>query len=814
MWFQRLTKLLAAPERPSLLLGGEPYGTPFLLDRLARTRPFAWAVLGPQHRGDPVAQGNALATALNRATGGTLFPGALDFRYHLQLLALHRTNLAPLGLALSGAEFAPEMAAGLIELHGTGYVVLLDCTEPPDPIRADLLRLGPAELSLSWEEAVAITPRGVEEAAARAALEASGGRFMDFLRLVNSYANLPAPALPYPEGRRLAHEDASLEEPEHVVVALQRMGRHLEALEVAVMAAPHLAEEVLAAAGPAYQENGLLKRLHLLLSALPEPYRGSERALEWRLVAAVATGEVREVRGEVDEYLRNHSAPELRARRAGITRGEEGRELARQAFEARRTPLTVWQYGRMHPDLFTGGELLQESVALAEEEGTPYELARSAGTLAERLYNLGEYQRSTAWGRWALQVFDENGLKDGNRRLRIFNTLAASRILLGDVAGLRPTLDEAQAALEGIAPDLAAAFRSTCAWLDLAVGRAAAALESTAGAYAKASRHEKGRFAYQLVRALLETGEAVEAERVARTAVELTRDLGEAERALAELALGMALAWQGDSAALPHLVRVAHLEQLSMEQRLTAGLHLLLLADGAPDRLPAELRERLLALPDTGLRVLSGPQARFERVWKGLSTQAPDLRLNALGEPGAFLAGEPLELPLRLWELTLALALNPDGVSSEQLHLFVAGDRGRPTPGTIRSHLARLRGILPISDPPYRFTVPYSLDVTELRDRLRNGLIREATALLRGPLLPGSDAPGVEETRALVEDELREATLGSGDAEALIELAERLRDDLELWEATLAELPTNDPRHALARARVRRLQREFGIDTS
>jgi hypothetical protein len=94
-------------------------------------------------------------------------------------------------------------------------------------------------------------------------------------------------------------------------------------------------------------------------------------------------------------------------------------------------------------------------------------------------------------------------------------------------------------------------------------------------------------------------------------------------------------------------------------------------------------------------------------------------------------------------------------------------------------------------------------------DRVAAGRAREAVALWQGPLLPESDAPGVREARAALEESLRQAALHGGDPDALYDLAARVGDDLELWEATAAALPSGDPRLALARARCRRLEVEY-----
>jgi hypothetical protein len=78
-------------------------------------------------------------------------------------------------------------------------------------------------------------------------------------------------------------------------------------------------------------------------------------------------------------------------------------------------------------------------------------------------------------------------------------------------------------------------------------------------------------------------------------------------------------------------------------------------------------------------------------------------------------------------------------------------------------------------------------------------------------LLPGSAAPLVAEQRGVLEEALRQAVLASDDIEALLTLAERLEDDLEVWEAALKVLPESDPRRALTLARVKRLREDWEI---
>ena len=211
-------------------------------------------------------------------------------------------------------------------------------------------------------------------------------------------------------------------------------------------------------------------------------------------------------------------------------------------------------------------------------------------------------------------------------------------------------------------------------------------------------------------------------------------------------------------------------------------------------------------------RVKFGTWLVFAGVWATLSTPRAPLSFRFLGSFECRYQGEEVRLPGRLAETALALALHPAGITRDELNDFLVPDGHAPfTSGGMRSLVTRLRQVLPVSDAPYRFTVPYEADVVSLADMIRSGRIREAVSLMRGPLLPNSEAPGVTDRRWELEEQLRQAVLMAGDPDALYDLAERLGDDLEFWQAAAAALSAGDPRLALARARVRRLEESYGL---
>lgn len=814
MWLPRLIELLETHERPVALTGGEDFGVPFLIEALRARTPLAWFEIGPRAAGDAVALGNALARAVNATLPTPLLGMALPYRTQLSALRLYRSELQPLCLAVTTDQPNEALLSELLDLTHEGYSVVLDLRggrPTPEALLERCVSIGEDQLRVRLDEAIDILPRVFSEAEAEALWREADGRFTQLFAAAASASGLPQPTLPSPTGEQVLEQEAELVEPALVVQALKREGDLVGALELAVMAAPEMVDGLLRQAGPRYQEEGLLERLHLLLAALPDEYSNTERVLEWRLVAAFAANDRAAVLPDVDAYLAVHSAPALRARRAGIMPREAGFEMARQAVESQRSALTLWQLGRLHPDHATGAQLLREAVDLAEERGSRYDVVRNAGALVARLNHAGEYGEAASWARWTLDLFDQGEVVEGNRRLQVINDLAVARILSGDLVGMRRPLEDAQALSEGSLPQHAALLRGTLAWLELAEQRPSAALELLRANYLASPRKSRTRRGCELVRGLLEVGRLDEAARVAADITELSAVGVEAERSLAALARGMVGAVTGAPEAPDDLQTALHDTSLVAEQRLMAALYFLLAVDGGASRLPPDLARLLSQLHPTALRVLSGPEALLAPVWATLHKRSAALTLRFLaGEVTAVHGGREVKLPQRVAEVALALALHPEGITRDALNDFLTPEGQAPfTAGGMRGMLTRVRTLLPVSDAPYRLTVPYVADVAELREHLANHRVRQAVALYRQPLLPLSEAPGVVEEREGLEEELRQAVLLSRDADALCELAERLGDDLETWEAAAAVLGPSDPRLAVARARVKRLEASY-----
>jgi hypothetical protein len=192
-------------------------------------------------------------------------------------------------------------------------------------------------------------------------------------------------------------------------------------------------------------------------------------------------------------------------------------------------------------------------------------------------------------------------------------------------------------------------------------------------------------------------------------------------------------------------------------------------------------------------------------------------RLEALGRDEALLVlrDRALRLGHRHSALVVLLAHRPDGLTGEQLGLELYGELD-VQPVTLRAELSRLRHLLGpdlLDSRPYRLRAPVRTDFHEVLRALESGRVPAAVAGYRGPLLPGSQAPGIVRLRERLESMLRAAVLAGRDA-ALLDTWSRSpwgEEDLQVWEALLAASDAASPRRPQAAARIRVLRREYGL---
>ncbi|MBB4663861.1 transcriptional regulator [Conexibacter arvalis] len=224
-----------------------------------------------------------------------------------------------------------------------------------------------------------------------------------------------------------------------------------------------------------------------------------------------------------------------------------------------------------------------------------------------------------------------------------------------------------------------------------------------------------------------------------------------------------------------------------------------------------------LVLP-SGVRAVAEPLGREEaflvrRVDAIRSAHRPLLKLCMLGRDQASVsvADRPLTVSRRDTEILALLIASPAGMTSEELAADLYGDDGQP--GTARVQIHRLRRALGrwIDTDPYRLTTAVESDVARVQGLLDRGAVRDAAERYDGPLLPRSEAPGVRRERERLESWLRQAVMTAEEPEALWAWVQTPSGEEEMpaWKRLLADLDFEDPRRALAAARVNSLRAAY-----
>ncbi|MFG2105331.1 GAF domain-containing protein [Micromonospora chersina] len=224
-----------------------------------------------------------------------------------------------------------------------------------------------------------------------------------------------------------------------------------------------------------------------------------------------------------------------------------------------------------------------------------------------------------------------------------------------------------------------------------------------------------------------------------------------------------------------------------------------------------------LATPQS-LALVRATARAAEAFLAGAAPAEPDvLHVAALGRDEAELrvGGRRIRLGRRHSELLVLLLDHPEGRTGEQLGLDLYGD-DRLHPVTVRAELSRLRRALGeelLDSRPYRLRPAVRADFRTVTELLEHGDPAGALRAYPGPLLPGSDAPGVARLRRLVDGQLRAAVLAAADPALLTAWTATPAgaDDLTAWQALARALPPGAPRRPLALARARHLAEEYDL---
>ena len=387
------------------------------------------------------------------------------------------------------------------------------------------------------------------------------------------------------------------------------------------------------------------------------------------------------------------------------------------------------------------------------------------------------------------------------------------RMLSEDIQDLEGNLQDALALAEKTNDTVFYYLNTTWAEYNIICGDPAKALDHWIKSWESCQRYDKGRVGYYLVRLLVALDRHKEAEDYARQALSLTVDAPRWLHRHSILAFALAVVGHDPATALKTL-NLLEAEISSCAERVWVAVPLLKqlavhLLGQEPFVLESDVQNYLNTMGYNEHLEYLGSRKWVDAMLHPSRSTAHRLKIFVLGQSTVELDGVLLDLSPKQLEIIVLLAKHPEGLSGEALLLELYGETGGY--GNLKALISRLRRTLPIESQPYRLSLDHTTDFQEFQHFLRQGKLEEAIRLYAGPLLEHSQAPGIETLRNHLEQHLRAAAESTDDPQLLFQLAERLGEDLEVWEKTLGSTSRTDPRHPYVLSRVMHLRKELGV---
>lgn len=829
-WYQRLRDALVEAPSHAALVGGASYGVPLLLRKMRDEGLLGYIQLSlADVNSKEAALASRFAHAVNEAYGLPVLPSHMTLAYVARLMRQRVPSDAPLMFGISHAELALPLIDALVAERAHVRLVLDFASAPQAgwaPPETRLFRttetaIGTDELSEwltnlahegLWRQPADAT---VEEEAKRL-MRLTGGQYAMLAGHLFGGTHVSAATRGLFEGTgpdALLGARRSLE-------AARANEDWVSALEIAVAAAPEEVPELVQRAGPIFQERGTLAQLFLLLEGLDRARREDSHVLEWRLLSAheSSNSAYQSILLQAREHLQEHPAPNLRTRVASTYMGSRaGVAMAQDAMSMDANALTVWNASRLEPRADTALRLAGEALVLAQSEGSAYAIVRNLGQLADALLRAGRYQEARERYAEALSAFDQNGLSDGIRRMRLLIDNAQAGWMTGEARGMARVLEEEAATMADSVPSGVSASvlwrRAELLFVSGDIQAAKLTIDRALALAHSESLPAVGSIKATAVRIYQELGLYKEARTLAYRDVDTTR-AWPSTLARAHLALGMALAYGDED------------DRRAAEQELLAAREAEHRWHSAFDRLSIELwlafvqkrsvSEAVKALAKglsmRAVLLAAGPLKDFQGVLQSFDVvrQHP-LYIRAFGNAQMWVHGNSVALTKREWDAVLILAMKGRALTPDELYDAMAGD-GDLTKGSLKTLMSRLRKKLGgvVSTSPYRLTESYFLDLEAVHAHLNSGEVMKAIDIARGDLLPHSDAPAVVTERGAVKAALHAAVIKSDDPQVVFTMWEAEPDDIKLLERTLEMLPERDPRRYFVEAHLRQIEIELG----
>nr|WP_213571125.1 GAF domain-containing protein [Rhodococcus sp. USK13] len=158
--------------------------------------------------------------------------------------------------------------------------------------------------------------------------------------------------------------------------------------------------------------------------------------------------------------------------------------------------------------------------------------------------------------------------------------------------------------------------------------------------------------------------------------------------------------------------------------------------------------EVLALIRATGAAAESELRLHLVRTSENLTTSTDRLEILGSGRPNLIRNQRRIPLSQRHSEILLLLSEHPEGLTADRLAVLLEDYDLDPV--TIRAEMFRVRKVFGtdrIGSKPYRLLTDLTSDASQVRRALDRGDLDTALDLYRGPILPYSAAPGIEDLR-------------------------------------------------------------------
>ncbi|MEN8283366.1 transcriptional regulator [Acinetobacter gerneri] len=166
------------------------------------------------------------------------------------------------------------------------------------------------------------------------------------------------------------------------------------------------------------------------------------------------------------------------------------------------------------------------------------------------------------------------------------------------------------------------------------------------------------------------------------------------------------------------------------------------------------------------------------------------LYIKALGTPQIQFNQQILTLTHRQIEILCILALHPEGISLNELHYALYGDRDI-SEKTLKAELSQLRTLLPecILSRPYKLSCEVQADFIRAEKSLDAGFLASTFSLYKGSFLTKSESPILSAWRDCFDARLSHLIYQMEDVDQLLKLVGRIPERIDAMQRILELLP-------------------------